>query len=444
MSQSPTLPRPATVQSPTLPRPATVFRLLHGHEVAAFVHALVYTGGALDAADGYLHLAPPVEVAPAAARFFPGDTDLHLLEVGVASLPAGAVRWETLTPGGIEFPHLHAPLPWAAVISSHGPLPLGSDGAHVLPSCVASACAAQAAAAAAVAPPFSTPLRVPSTLITSAYALPAPVSVTLLLSEGAPVTLVWSPEDCVRLRKIGRIAASAVGMCSSKVATNGKSAAVPLALGDEELYVATALGWLVVAPGSAPSLPTLAAALDLSLALSPDRDSAVRRRVAYCDLWGRGYRLTPGIKFGVHYLAYKADPSVIHADFMVNVLAEGDETAPLDLIARSRVATTALKVAVFAYVDLRGGEGDAPCPTVRYQAFKRMGPGQANFELMTSAVVDDPLGAGDAVELVAAGPTSKEAAAAAAEAAKAAVSEGTEGGGEGVDVAVGTKRGREE
>jgi hypothetical protein len=70
---------------------------------------------------------------------------------------------------------------------------------------------------------------------------------------------------------------------------------------------------------------------------------------------------------------------------MVIVAAEGEGIALLDLVARSRVATTALKVCVMAWadpeisIDDTKKEADLVGGTVRYAAFKRMGPGTAIF-----------------------------------------------------------------
>jgi hypothetical protein len=101
---------------------------------------------------------------------------------------------------------------------------------------------------------------------------------------------------------------------------------------------------------------------------------------------------------------------------MVVVSQAGSLVAPLDLTARSRVATTALKICVFAYVQLgSGGDGGtvgpegaaggagAPLQTsVTYQAFRRMGLGTATYDdrkqARTIGILRDYPGLGEALE----------------------------------------------
>jgi len=60
---------------------------------------------------------------------------------------------------------------------------------------------------------------------------------------------------------------------------------------------------------------------------------------------------------------------------------EKGDIAPLDLVAKSRVATTVVKICVMAY-------GNPETGHVRYACFKRMGPGSAIF-VAASALLDD-------------------------------------------------------
>lgn len=111
--------------------------------------------------------------------------------------------------------------------------------------------------------------------------------------------------------------------------------------------------------------------------------------------------MTSGIKFGVDFLAYRADPSTCHAAFMVAIFGQCDDdgsspasrarlVSPMDLVARSRVATTALKICVLAYVNDNNG-------SVSYEAFKRMGVGHAVFAAGSAAATT--IGVADAVSL---------------------------------------------
>jgi tRNA splicing endonuclease len=200
------------------------------------------------------------------------------------------------------------------------------------------------------------------------------------ISFGTPVTvyhvgdryLLWDIDHIARLRSFGKMAVTAIGSCSTKTATRGKAAALPVMLSDEETCALIGAGWarVVDAVGNDianPMAPLLAATAE------PSGNFRACRRLVFRDLWTRGYLLTNGIKFGCDYLCYRADPTAVHAAFMVVVEQEGNGIRPLSLTAVARVATTALKIAVVAWADSRAG-------TVRYAAFKRMGPGTAIFK----------------------------------------------------------------
>ena len=212
-------------------------------------------------------------------------------------------------------------------------------------------------------------------LAKASFDLGPPIQAAVTKSAAGYIPLAWSATDCIRLRGVGGISISPLGLCPTKVATNAKAAAVPAALSDEELYLAHKLGWVVCTDAVTGKPFDAATALDHALSAARDveqRQRMLLKRAAFMDLWIRGYRMTSGLKFGVDYLAYRSDPSVCHAAFMVRVLRAGTDITPLDLVARARVATTTLKTAVLAYVDLTDW-------SVRYEAFKRMGPGQAVF-----------------------------------------------------------------
>jgi hypothetical protein len=265
---------------------------------------------------------------------------------------------------------------------------------------------------------------------------------------------LWSPREVQRLRARGRLAVTPVGACGAKAATNGKAAAVPALLSDEELFACHVSGLLPPGSVRAPpppdgpaSAPRGAGAADVGSILGralrreielararaaggfcsggqsqPPPPSALRRLV-FLDLWRKGYSCTNGLKFGVDFLCYRGDPTAVHAAFMVIVASEADATgaagpgsavgtglphgrvlagsagetglagdagsgiALLDLVARSRVATTALKICVMAWaspqIEEIGGADDGEAHlvggSVRYAAFKRMGPGTAMF-----------------------------------------------------------------
>lgn len=90
----------------------------------------VFTGAAVDVADGYIHFSTADQVTETAARHFSGRTDLVLVAVETAGL-GDALKWEP-SRGGALFPHLYAPLDTSHVAWAR-PLPLGDDGAHRFP-----------------------------------------------------------------------------------------------------------------------------------------------------------------------------------------------------------------------------------------------------------------------------------------------------------------------
>lgn len=210
--------------------------------------------------------------------------------------------------------------------------------------------------------------------------------------------LVWNVEHIVWLRSSCRLAVTPIGACPTKVSTRGKAAAVPVLLSDEDLYTAVANEWVDIVDEQGTALAG-EAALQSSLQSFPasGQERQMLRRLVHCDLTNKGYALTNGLKFGVDFLAYRGDPTAVHAAFMVIVARQGAGISPLDLVARSRVATTALKIAVMAWASPATGG-------VAYKAFKRMGPGAAIFtdraaqEAGMQAAAAAAAGAGDAWE----------------------------------------------
>jgi uncharacterized protein (DUF952 family) len=91
----------------------------------------VFTGAAIDLADGYIHFSTAAQVAETAARHFAGQRGLVLVAVDAEAL-GDALRYEP-SRGGDLFPHLYAPLSLDAVRRVE-PLPVGDDGRHVLPA----------------------------------------------------------------------------------------------------------------------------------------------------------------------------------------------------------------------------------------------------------------------------------------------------------------------
>jgi tRNA splicing endonuclease len=54
------------------------------------------------------------------------------------------------------------------------------------------------------------------------------------------------------------------------------------------------------------------------------KQQSMCRRLAFSDLWHRGFFLTDGAKFGADFLAYPGDPARYHAQNVVVCVGEGE------------------------------------------------------------------------------------------------------------------------
>lgn len=111
-----------------------IYKILTGPQWAALERDGETAGAPVDLADGFVHFSTARQVAETAARHFAGQDGLMLLAVEADGL-GDALKWEP-SRGGALFPHLHGALRRADVVWAK-PLPLGPDGAHVLPEGVA-------------------------------------------------------------------------------------------------------------------------------------------------------------------------------------------------------------------------------------------------------------------------------------------------------------------
>jgi uncharacterized protein (DUF952 family) len=108
-----------------------VYKIVAAEEWAEAEAAGVFTGAAVDRADGFIHFSTAEQARETAAKWFAGRGDLTLAAIDAEALGKD-LRWEP-SRGGALFPHLYAALPMSAVVWSR-PLPLGSDGGHVFGS----------------------------------------------------------------------------------------------------------------------------------------------------------------------------------------------------------------------------------------------------------------------------------------------------------------------
>jgi len=72
----------------------------------------------------------------------------------------------------------------------------------------------------------------------------------------------------------------------------------------------------------------------------------------YRDLRDQGLIVTPGIKYGCDFAAYKHGPGVDHAPYMVSVKKRKDEVTATEIVKAGRLATTVRKRFIIAIPDL--------------------------------------------------------------------------------------------
>lgn len=108
-----------------------VYKICHQDEWNAARDRHAYEGSAKDRADGFLHFSTEEQLAGTLARYYAGADDLVLVAVDGEAL-GPALKFEAST-GGALYPHLHAPLPLAAVQWAL-PIARDQDGGFVLPA----------------------------------------------------------------------------------------------------------------------------------------------------------------------------------------------------------------------------------------------------------------------------------------------------------------------
>ena len=75
----------------------------------------------------------------------------------------------------------------------------------------------------------------------------------------------------------------------------------------------------------------------------------------YRDLRERGFIVTPGIKFGSDFAAYKHGPGIDHAPFIIQVKGFGERLSALDIVRSGRLATSVRKYFTIAIPEKDGG-----------------------------------------------------------------------------------------
>lgn len=106
-----------------------IYKILPKAEWDAARATGVFTGSAVDLADGFIHFSGHDTAQRTAELYFKGQSDLMLLTVEADHL-GEALKWEA-SRGGALFPHLFRALKVDEVIAER-PLALDADGAPIL------------------------------------------------------------------------------------------------------------------------------------------------------------------------------------------------------------------------------------------------------------------------------------------------------------------------
>ncbi|NWG37646.1 tRNA-intron lyase [Nitrososphaera sp.] len=70
--------------------------------------------------------------------------------------------------------------------------------------------------------------------------------------------------------------------------------------------------------------------------------------LVFLDLRGKGYVVTPGIKFGCDFAVYERGPGIDHAPYLVQVFRPTDELTATGVVLAGRLATTVKKQFILA------------------------------------------------------------------------------------------------
>ncbi len=80
--------------------------------------------------------------------------------------------------------------------------------------------------------------------------------------------------------------------------------------------------------------------------------------LVFLDLRGKGYVVTPGIKFGCDFAIYERGPGIDHAPYLVQVFRATDELTATGLVLAGRLATTVKKQFILAILKMGGKSVD--------------------------------------------------------------------------------------
>lgn len=102
---------------------ALIYKIVSKDEWRKAEETGIFTGAAVDLADGFIHFSTAEQVEETANKHFKGQNNLSLVAVDEDELDEEALRYE-VSRGGAFFPHLYGNLPLAAVV---GVSPFAAD-----------------------------------------------------------------------------------------------------------------------------------------------------------------------------------------------------------------------------------------------------------------------------------------------------------------------------
>ncbi|GFR81673.1 tRNA-splicing endonuclease subunit Sen34 [Elysia marginata] len=83
----------------------------------------------------------------------------------------------------------------------------------------------------------------------------------------------------------------------------------------------------------------------------PSSERDMLRYLVFKDLWGKGFYLTSGAKFGGDFLVYPGDPSRYHSHYIAVCRSQFDEIPCLDLVSLGRLSSNVRKTALLCALD---------------------------------------------------------------------------------------------
>ncbi len=152
--------------------------------------------------------------------------------------------------------------------------------------------------------------------------------------------VVWDPKKGSELYKLG-FYGKPIGIPKPKIIDFDAPLILDLM---EGLYLAEK-GIIAVSEGSKKTNVSLPKLRRTARRLYEDFDL---KYTVYRDLRDQGLIVTPGIKYGCDFAAYKHGPGVDHAPYMVSVKKTKDEVTATDVVKAGRLATTVRKRFIIA------------------------------------------------------------------------------------------------